>query len=99
MCQQPEHLFDFYYRIGETQFVFAAPRWNDEYTEHAIYADSFYWAPSLATFRRMVSCEIVAAEKDDGITRPLPEDLKLAPDCVNFEAISRFTAANPHLHW
>src|SRR5687767_8956938 len=98
-CQQPQHLFDFYYRVGETEYVFAAPHWNEDYTEHAIYVGGFYWAPSLATFRRMVVREIDAVTGDDGTTYPLPDGLLLARACVNFESILRFASSNHRLRW
>ena len=47
----------------------------------------------------MVVREIDAVKNDDGITRPLPDGLKLAPECVNFESISRFASSDPRLHW
>jgi hypothetical protein len=55
---------------------------------------NFYWAPTPAIFRRLISRKKSAVAEDDGTTRTLPEALKLAPDCDSFGTINRFLAAN-----
>ncbi|MBK8000848.1 MAG: hypothetical protein IPK15_19585 [Verrucomicrobia bacterium] len=91
LCSEPRHLFDAYYQVHPTVYVWASFQWRDEdFTEEGMFVTEVIWAPTPAAFRRATSRDAAIAHADDGIVVTLPEPLQLAPGCTSFGGIVKF---------
>ena len=97
VCEDPEHLFDSYYRIGDAEYVDVSHQWNPEFTEQAVFVLAFFWAPTREIFQRLVTRAVETVSEDHGFTGALPDGLRLSPGCVDFGRITELVAANAHL--
>ena|SRR5438094_445945 len=95
LCSDPRHLFDAYYQVGDSEYVFASHQWDFAFTEQGMYVLSAIWSPSIAAFRRTTSRDAVAVTADDGATAPLPLALRLEADCTYFRAIRELAFSRP----
>jgi hypothetical protein len=98
ICSNPIHLSDSYFQLTPTDYALANYQWNPEFTEQAMFVIAFFWAPTPAIFQRIRSRNPEIIARDDGVTLPLPEGLRLAAHCCTYGAINEFVAANPQLH-
>ena len=90
-------LFDDFYQVSDCEYLNAANQWDDDFTEQTIYVNSFIWAPSYGAFCRTVSRKRADMAKDDGAARELPSEMRLAPDCASYGAITAYLSANDSL--